>query len=60
MAALNGPRDVAAAAQAIKDAAVQRQKVLLMAPGVLPVIGQMSEVAADLLQAAQVQLSTMS
>ncbi|MBV8841088.1 MAG: ABC transporter substrate-binding protein [Alphaproteobacteria bacterium] len=48
MEALNGPRDIAAAAKAIKDAGYKGEKVLLMAPGDFPVIGQMSEVAADL------------
>jgi len=48
MEALTGPRDVAAAARAIRDAGYNGEKVLLMAPGDFPVIGQMSEVAADL------------
>jgi peptide/nickel transport system substrate-binding protein len=48
MEALNGPRDLAAAAKAIKDAGYKGETVLLMAPGDFPVIGQMSEVAADL------------
>lgn len=48
MEALSGPRDLAAAAKAIKDAGYKGEKVLLMAPGDFPVIGQMSEVAADL------------
>ncbi|MGD5648095.1 ABC transporter substrate-binding protein, partial [Xanthomonas citri pv. citri] len=48
MDALTGPRDIAAAAKAIKDAGYKGEKVLLMAPGDFPVIGQMSEVTADL------------
>ena len=48
MEALNGPRDLAAAAKAIKDAGYRGETVLLIAPGDFPVIGQMSEVAADL------------
>jgi hypothetical protein len=46
--ALNGPRDLAAAAMAIKDAGYKGETVLLMAPGDFPVIGQMSAIAADL------------
>ncbi|AMJ59751.1 ABC transporter substrate-binding protein [Bosea sp. PAMC 26642] len=48
MAALNGPRNLDAARKAIKDAGYNGEKVLLMAPGDFPVIGQMSEVAGDL------------
>ncbi|MET4385112.1 peptide/nickel transport system substrate-binding protein [Bradyrhizobium sp. F1.4.3] len=48
MEALTGPRDIAAAAKAIKEAGYKGEKVLLIAPGDFPVIGQMSEVAADL------------
>jgi peptide/nickel transport system substrate-binding protein len=50
MEALNGPRDIAAATKAIKDAGYNGEKILLMGPGDFPVIGQMSEVAADLLK----------
>ncbi|WNJ91539.1 ABC transporter substrate-binding protein [Bosea sp. 685] len=48
MQALNGPRDLAAARKAIQEAGYKGEKVLLMAPGDFPVIGAMSEVAADL------------
>lgn len=48
MAALNGPRDLAAAAKAIKEAGYKGEKVMLIAPGDFPVIGAMSEVTADL------------
>ncbi len=48
MDALNGPRDIAAAAKAIKEAGYKGETVLLIAPGDFPVIGQMSEVTADL------------
>ena len=47
MEALNGPRDFAAASKAIKDAGYKDEKIVLVAPGDFPVIGQMSEVAAD-------------
>jgi peptide/nickel transport system substrate-binding protein len=50
MAALSGPRNLDAARKAIKDAGYNGEKVLLIAPGDFPVIGQMSEVAADLLR----------
>lgn len=48
MAALNGPRDLAAAAKTIKEAGYKGEKVMLIAPGDFPVIGAMSEVTADL------------
>ena len=48
MEALTGPRDLAAATKAIRDAGYKGEKVLLMAPGDFPVIGAMSEVTADL------------
>src|SRR5882757_1990129 len=48
MEALNGPRDLAAATKAIKEAGYKGETVLLIAPGDFPVIGQMSAVAADL------------
>jgi peptide/nickel transport system substrate-binding protein len=48
MEALTGPRDITAAAKAIKDAGYKGEKVVLIAPGDFPVIGQMSEVTADL------------
>jgi len=48
MAALNGPRDLPAAARAIKEAGYKGEKVMLIAPGDFPVIGAMSEVTADL------------
>ena len=50
MAALTGPRDYAAAAKAIKEAGYNGEKIVIMAPGDFPVIGQMSEVAADVLK----------
>ena len=48
MEALNGQRDITAAAKAIKDAGYKGEKVVLIAPGDFPVIGQMSEATADL------------
>ncbi|QCI65325.1 ABC transporter substrate-binding protein [Phreatobacter stygius] len=48
MSALTGPRDLAAATRAIKEAGYKGEKVMLIAPGDFPVIGAMSEVTADL------------
>ena len=50
MAALTGPRDLAAARKAIADAGYKGEKVLLMGPGDFPVISAMSEVTNDLLK----------
>ena len=48
MAALNGPRDLAASRRALQEAGYRSEKVLLMAPTDFPVINAMSEVTADL------------
>ncbi len=48
MAALDGPRNLAAARKAIVDAGYKGEKILVMGPGDFPVITAMSEVAADL------------
>ncbi len=50
MEALTSTRDYAAATKAIKDAGYKGETIVMMAPGDFPVIGQMSEVAADVLR----------
>ena len=49
MAALTGPRDLAASAKALRAAGYDGQPVLMMAPTDFPAINAMSEVTRDLL-----------
>ncbi len=50
MAALTGPRDLAAARQAIAAAGAKGERILMLGTNDLPAIGRLGDVAADLLK----------
>ena len=56
MAALTGPRDIAASRRAIEAAGYKGEKVLLMAPTDFPAINAMSEVVGDVFRKLGINL----
>ncbi|MFH5923905.1 ABC transporter substrate-binding protein [Roseomonas xinghualingensis] len=56
MAALNGPRDIAAAKRALEAAGYKGERVVMPAPTDFPTINAMSEVAADMFRRMGINL----